>query len=86
MSRKETICAKCKKTIVCEKHHPLPKTIFGEGETDNLCPNCHAEYHRYLGHQYLRKENAQSMEFYFNKYYKWLYGLGIAALLFWLLG
>ena len=86
MVNEEKYCAKCNKPYVCERHHILPKSIFGEGETDFLCPNCHAEYHRYLGHRYLRKENAQPMEFYLGKYYNWLYGLGIIALIFWLLG
>jgi len=80
MSNEPVKCNKCGKMFVCEKHHILPKTLFGEGETVNLCPNCHAEYHRYLGHKYLKEENKQSMEFYFFKYYKWLSGVGLIVL------
>lgn len=76
MSKKKTTCEKCKGVFYCDEHHILPKGIFGDGETEELCKNCHDEFHRNLGHKYLRKENEQPMEFYFHKYYKWLY-LGV---------
>lgn len=79
MSNKLETCKKCGKDFYCEKHHLLPKGLFGEGETDFLFPNCHTEFHRKLGHKYLRKENKQSMEFYLEKYFRWLAGLLIAA-------
>ena len=80
MSNEKRKCKKCKKYFCCDNHQILPKTIFGEGETDNLCKNCHDEYHRFVGHKYFRKENKQNMEFYLHKYYKLLYGAGIIAI------
>lgn len=77
MSKKRTQCEKCKEWHYCDKHHILPEGLFGEGETNNLCKNCHDEFHRTLGHKYLRKENKQSMEFYFEKYFRWLVGFCI---------
>ena len=74
---KKNICKKCKQKHYCDKHHVLPKGIFGEGETELLCKNCHFDYHKELGHKYLRKENKQPHEFYFEKYYRWLAGLTI---------
>jgi len=56
------------------------KLLLAKAKTDNLCPNCHAEYHRHLGHKYLKEENKQSMEFYIYKYYKWLSGVGLIVL------
>ncbi len=82
MSREIKECRKCKKMFYCEKHHILPRKIFGEGETDFLCPNCHDEFHRYLGHKYLRKNNKQSMEFYLYKYFRWLAGFCIIVGIF----
>jgi len=66
-------CEKCKEYHFCEAHHPLPKALFGEGEIVFLCPNCHENYHRYLGKKYLLKQNKQPLEFYFTKWYYWLY-------------
>ncbi len=80
MSKKK--CEKCKKNHYCDKHHVLPKGIFGKGETNNLCKNCHDEFHRELGHKYLRKENKQPEEFYLKKYYLWLTGLCLLIGLF----
>ncbi len=77
MGKEKVQCEKCKKDFFCDKHHILPKGIFGEGETEYLCKNCHDEYHRYLGHKYLQKKNKQTMVFYFEKYYRWLAGLCI---------
>lgn len=79
MAKEKKTCKKCGGSFYCDEHHILPKTIFGDGETDNLCKNCHDEFHRHLGYKYLRKENKQPMEFYLEKYYKWLY-LGVIAL------
>lgn len=74
-------CVKCEQKFYCDKHHILPQGLFGEGETADLCKNCHDEFHRYLGHKYLRKENRQSMEFYLEKWYTWLYMLSISGAL-----
>ena len=80
MAKKKEICRKCGKELYCEKHHILPFSLFGNGETDNLCPTCHDEYHKELGYKYLKEENKQSMEFYIYKYYKWLSGVGLIVL------
>ena len=82
MSKKKDRCSKCKEEHYCDEHHLLPKAIFGEGETDNLCKNCHDEFHRELGHKYLLEKNKQPMEFYLEKYFRWLVGLSIVIALF----
>ncbi len=82
MSKKEkTECQKCKNNHFCDEHHVLPKGIFGDGDTDYLCKNCHDEFHRFLGFKYLRKKNKQDEGFYLSKYHQWLIGLCIAATL-----
>ena len=73
MAKKREQCEKCKQLHYCDKHHILPKALFSEGETVLLCKNCHDELHRGIGHRYLRKENQQPMEFYIEKYIKWLF-------------
>lgn len=80
MASKEKICSKCGKVHICENHHILPFKLFKDKETDFLCPNCHREFHRKLGYKYLQKENKQPMEFYLEKYYRWLAGLSIIAI------
>ncbi len=75
--RKKKVCKKCKKEFFCDEHHILPKGIFGEGETEPLCKNCHYELHIYVGHKYLLKKNKQKASFYLYKYYAWLAGLCI---------
>ncbi len=82
MGKKKEICRKCGKEHFCDKHHLLPKAIFGEGETILLCKNCHDEFHRNLGHKYLQKNNKQSMEFYLYKYFRWLAGFCIIVGIF----
>ena len=85
MPKEKKICRKCRGEFYCDRHHILPKAIFGDGETEDLCKNCHDEFHRALGHKYLRKKNAQSEEFYLYKYYRWLAGLTVVvAVLVWL--
>jgi len=79
---KKDNCKKCKKLLFIEDHHILPQSTFGKNEhIDDLCPTCHTEYHQYLGTKDLKNEN---MEFHFEKYYRWLYGLGVLGLLVWL--
>ena len=86
MSEEKVKCRNCENMHYCEKHHILPKKLFGDDETDFLCPTCHSDFHRLLGYKYLCKKNKQSMEFYLYKYYKWLGGLTIvAAILFFIL-
>jgi hypothetical protein len=77
MSKDKKQCNKCNNFHHCDDHHILPKALFGEGETVPLCKNCHDELHLSVGHKYLRKENKQSMEFYIEKYLRWLVGLGV---------
>ena len=73
MQDKKRKCEKCGEFHYCEAHHILPQKLFGEGEIVWLCPNCHDEYHRSLGYKFLQKINKQSMEFYLEKWFKWLY-------------
>lgn len=83
---KKKKCAKCNTEHYCDEHHILPKALFGEGETEPLCKNYHDDFHRTLGHKYLRKENKQSDVFYIEKYLKWLFGLSIiVGLIYWIL-
>jgi len=71
-------CPKCKQWHILENHHILPKSTFGENnQVQNLCPNCHAEYHRVLGDQI--KNTDMAFHFYF--YEKWLAGLLVLLLL-----
>ncbi len=65
-------CNKCKEFHYCDAHHLLPKGIFGKGETVYLCKNCHDELHRFIGFKFLRKKNAQSEDFYLEKYAIWI--------------
>lgn len=77
---KKDKCRKCGKYTYVEEHHPLPKNMFkGEGGTIPLCPNCHTEYHQKLGFKNLKNP---SMEFHFEKFYRWLMGLAIAGAIF----
>lgn len=40
-------CRKCKQFFYIHDHHILSKSVFGEGETAPLCPNCHTHFHEY---------------------------------------
>ena len=45
---KRGICKKCNKYFYIHNHHILPKSKFGkEGETVELCPNCHTHFHEF---------------------------------------
>ena len=81
-----TDCGKCKKYRYCEVHHILPKKLYpGNDEKMYLCGDCHNNYHEYLGHKYTYKVNKQPMEFYFYKFYKWLFLLVIFGILLYLI-
>lgn len=72
-------CAKCGKHTWVERHHILPKSIFGEtDEVVYLCPTCHTDYHQKLGNENLKKTD---MAFHFYFFSRWLYGLLSIALL-----
>ncbi len=70
--KKPKICKKCGELLYCDEHHILPKEIFGHNETVPLCKNCHDKYHRFLGFIYLRKEHAQTEEFYLSNWANWI--------------
>jgi hypothetical protein len=75
-------CVKCNKYDYVEDHHILPVSTFGKNdEKATLCSNCHTEYHQLLGKEGLKNPSAQ---FHFEKYLKWLFGVGVLALLVWL--
>lgn len=75
---KKDFCEKCRKFTWIEFHHPLPKSVFGEGETCKLCSNCHTDYHQKLGGKNLKND---SMEFHLEKFFRWLAGLSIVLAL-----
>jgi len=81
---KQGYCKKCGSLGFIEDHHILPKKTFkvNNTETFELCPNCHNEYHIRLGKKNLANPE---MEFHFVTFFKWLYGLGIALFLLYLL-
>jgi len=79
----EDFCRKCNTYGEVEKHHILPKCEYGEmGDIILLCPNCHRKYHKALGRKNLK---GNSMEFHFEKFYRWMAGLSIAILIFFIL-
>jgi len=79
---KKDRCLKCNKYEFVQEHHILPTSTFGENdEKVKLCSNCHTEYHQILGSKGLKNPDAK---FHLEKYYKWLYGLGVLTLLVWL--
>jgi len=54
--------------IWLEKHHILPKSIFGNNDKiAYLCPNCHTDYHQKLGAKNLKNTNAQFHVDFYNK-------------------
>ncbi len=66
-------CAKCGKYTWVERHHILPKSVFGENEeVVYLCPACHTDYHQQLGLENLKNPD---MVFHFYFFQKWLHGL-----------
>lgn len=78
---KKDRCDKCGKFTYLFRHHILPQSTFGkgeenEGDTADLCGNCHTDYHQYLGKESLKNTDVK---FHYNKYYKWFY-LGIFIL------
>jgi hypothetical protein len=73
---KKDYCEKCNTYTWLDQHHILPQSTFGENEeTIMLCPNCHREYHKYLGDENLKNP---SMKFHLYTFYKWRHGLSIA--------
>ena len=74
-------CEKCGRKGLINMHHILPQFKFGDGDTYDLCPNCHADYHEHLGYDGLHNDDPQ---FHLITFFKWLCGLGIIALLFYL--
>ncbi len=40
-------CEKCGNEFYVHAHHVKSKSIFGKGETVDLCPNCHTHFHEY---------------------------------------
>ncbi len=73
---KKERCEKCKEYFYVHDHHILKKSIFGEGETKKLCPNCHTHYHEYLKKQDIDPEDMKQ-----NLYIwlKWFYTVAVIA-------
>ncbi|TAD97305.1 MAG: hypothetical protein EAZ97_12745 [Bacteroidetes bacterium] len=80
---KKDICVKCNNYFWIDKHHILPKSVFGgEGDIVRLCPNCHRDYHEQLGTKDLKIKNRQ---FHYDFFAKWMAGgLAILGLLYFL--
>ncbi|TAD96840.1 MAG: hypothetical protein EAZ97_13375 [Bacteroidetes bacterium] len=81
---KQDFCAKCKKYGFVEKHHILPRNVFGENDQiEWLCPNCHTAYHQFLGTENLKNPD---MVFHLLTYLKWAAGLlPVVLFLIWIL-
>lgn len=72
-------CMKCNTYTYLEKHHTLPKNIFGEqGDIIELCSNCHTEYHQKLGHKNLKNKD---MDFHLRFWFNWYYGGGLFTII-----
>ena len=69
---KQDYCEKCGEFTYVEQHHVVPKGLLKKGETKNLCPNCHTEYHLKLGRENLKNP---SFEFHWLFFLKWQNGL-----------
>ena len=82
----KNVCEKCGKYTYVEKHHVVPRGILKNGETKNLCPNCHTEYHLELDRENLKKEDYTFHWLFFlrwqNSLLTFLILIGIIALYF----
>jgi hypothetical protein len=68
-------CLKCKKYDYVQEHQILPASTFGKNdEIATLCLNCHTEYYQLLGNEGLKNTDVQ---FHFERYLKWLFGVGV---------
>jgi predicted HNH restriction endonuclease len=61
-------CAKCNNYFYVHNHHIFPKSIFGKGETVELCPNCHTHFHEYKN---LKIKNPKSKKETLKIWNKW---------------
>ena len=80
---KKRRCAKCNQLFWVDKHHILPKCTFkGAGVIVELCPNCHRDYHEYLGRDGLKNPDKN---FHYRFFARWMAGLLtlIAMALWW---
>lgn len=75
---KKSYCEKCGEFTYVEKHYVVPRGILKNGETKELCPNCHNEYHLALGRENLKKSDY---EFHWLFWLKWQNGLLLALIL-----
>lgn len=74
---KKAKCEKCKKYTYVYEHHILPQARFGKDtETVSLCGKCHKEYPQFPGNK------ESSLEFHYEKFFKWMMGLSIFEDLF----
>lgn len=64
------ICEKCKQEFYVHRHHILSKALFGEGETIDLCPNCHTHYHEYANKNLKNPKNKEEVLRVWNKWFK----------------
>ncbi len=63
-------CKKCETYTEVEKHHILPKSIFGGiGPVVYLCPNCHTKFHLHLGRKNLQNPDP---DYHHYTFWKWI--------------
>lgn len=65
-------CEKCDTVTYVHKHHILKKSVFGEGETIDLCPNCHTKYHEFLYKQDIDQKDMEANLF---AWFKWFHAM-----------
>ena len=71
-------CFKCQTIQWLERHHIYPQSIFGkEGETVDLCPNCHTDLHVKMG-----RAKQTEKKFYQDFHRKWMVGLILLIFIF----
>jgi len=57
------LCQKCNIKFYIHNHHILPKANFGnDGETIDLCPNCHTHCHVYMTEKVTNKSNPEEVQ------------------------
>jgi hypothetical protein len=79
---KKGICEKCGKEHWLQEHHVPPKgSKIPNQITYSLCPNCHVDFHQYLGMKNIKND---SIKYHHLMFYRWLLGLGVATIILYL--
>jgi hypothetical protein len=76
---KKGVCEKCGETMWLQEHHVPPKASKIQHKlTYSLCPNCHVDFHQYLGMQNLKNT---SEKYHLKMFYRWLLGVALLTLI-----